>query len=94
MPAFQRGSVRWLPSAKVQLRYYDADGARQTGGVFGTRLAAFAHYRNVIEPRLLGEWPELTLAELVDLYLERHAAIVRRRTVETLRERLRYATRA
>jgi integrase len=94
MPAFQRGSVRRLPSGKVQLRYYDADGERQTGGVFDTRTAAFAHYRHVIEPRLRGEAPELTLAELVDLYLERHAALVRRRTIETLRERLRYATRA
>jgi Phage integrase, N-terminal SAM-like domain len=36
----------------------------------------------------------LTLAELVDLYLERHAATVRPRTIDTLRERLRHAVRA
>jgi hypothetical protein len=59
----------------VQLRYYDHDGERQTGGVFATRSAAFAHYRDAIEPRLRGERPELTLAELVELYLERHTAV-------------------
>jgi integrase len=36
----------------------------------------------------------LTLAELVDLYLERHAATVRPRTIATLTERLRHATAA
>lgn len=77
----------------MQLRYYD-DGERQTGGVFDTRSAAFAHYRNVIEPRLRDEQPELTLAALVDPYLERDAAVVRARTIRTLRERLAYATRA
>jgi integrase len=35
----------------------------------------------------------LTLAELADLYLERHAAVVRSRTIRILRERLAYATR-
>jgi integrase len=38
--------------------------------------------------------PEFTLAELVDLYLERYAASVRRRTITTLRERLRHAIAA
>jgi hypothetical protein len=50
MPALQRGSVRVLPSGKVQLRYYDNDGSRQTGGVFKTKSAAWKHYRDVIEP--------------------------------------------
>src|SRR5262245_9057959 len=94
MPPLQRGSARRLPSGKVQLRYYDQDGERQSGGVFETRSAAFTHYRNVIEPRLRGELPELTLDGLVDLYLERHGAIRRSRTIETLRERLTHATRA
>ena len=35
--------------------------------------------------------PELTLQGLVELYLERHAAVVRARTVASLRERLRHA---
>jgi integrase len=38
--------------------------------------------------------PELTLTDLVDLYLERHEATVRPRTIEVLRARLGYATRA
>ena len=32
MPTIQRGHARKLPSGKWQLRYYDADGARHTGG--------------------------------------------------------------
>ncbi len=38
--------------------------------------------------------PDLTLAELADLYLKRHAVSVRTKTITTLRERLAYATRA
>jgi integrase len=51
----------------------------------------------VIEPQLLGEpiaMPDITLSEFVPLYLERHAASVRPRTIVTLRERLPHATRA
>jgi hypothetical protein len=43
----QRGSVRSLPSGKVQLRYYDNDGERQSGGVFPNRSAAFKYFRDV-----------------------------------------------
>jgi hypothetical protein len=51
----------------------------------------------VIEPTLRGApepLPDLTLAELVPVYLERHCVTVRPRTIQTLRERLVYATRA
>lgn len=51
----------------------------------------------MIEPRLRGEpepLPELTLAEFVELYLERHAATVRARTIATLRDRLRHSLAA
>jgi integrase len=91
----QRGSVRILPSGKVQLRYHDNDRNRRTGGVFKNRTAAWKHFRDVIEARLNGVEPtrELTLAELVDVYLDRHAAVVGGRTVTILRERLAYATR-
>jgi integrase len=89
MPAIQRGSVRKLPSGRYQLRYYDSDGERQTGGSFETRSAAFKHYRDVIEPQLRGQAPELTLAELANRYLARHAAIRSPRTIRSLRERLR-----
>jgi integrase len=95
MPPFQRGSVRKLASGKHQLRYYDNEGERQTAGSFPTKSAAFAHYRDVIEPKLHGEErePESTLSEFVDLYLERHAAGARTRTIRSLRQRLAYATR-
>ena len=94
MPTIQRGSVQKLPSGKQRLRYYDNDGKRRNGGVFDTRSAAFKHFRDVIEPQLDGKRLEMTLDQLVDLYLERHAAVVRGRTIETLRERLVHATRA
>src|SRR4051794_33457336 len=97
MPPMQRGSVRRLQSGKVQLRFYDEHGIRRAAGVFPTRSAAFQHYRDVIEPRLRGEepaMPELKLAELVAVYLERHSATRRARTISTLRERLQHATRA
>jgi integrase len=96
MPAIQRGHARKRQSGKWQLRYYDADGTRKTGGTFPSKSAAMQHYRDAIEPRLNGTEPvpEFTLSELVELYLERHAAVVRPRTITTLRERLVHATRA
>lgn len=91
MPPTQRGQPYRLGPNRWGLRYYDADGKRRRKSPFPSRSAALAHYRDVIEPQLLGEpvpLPELTLGELVPLYLERHAASVRPRTVQTLRERL------
>ncbi len=58
---------------------------------FSSKSAALAHFRDVIEPQLRGEaasLPDLTLAEFVPLYLDRHAAGVRPRTIEALRWRL------
>jgi hypothetical protein len=97
MPAIQRGNAYKLGAGKWGLRYYDVSGARRRKSPFPSKSAAFAHYRDVIEPLLRGEpapLPELTLTELVELYLERHAATVRPRTIATLRERLAHATRA
>jgi integrase len=91
MPQTQRGSARKLASGRYQLRYYDADGERRTGGAFETRSAAFAHYREVIEPRLRGEpvpTPALSFTELVEIYLARHAQIRSAATIRTLRHRL------
>jgi hypothetical protein len=51
----------------------------------------------VVELLLRGEptpLPEIKLAELVELYLERHAAGVRPRTIATFRDRLRHAVSA
>jgi hypothetical protein len=91
MPAIQRGSTRKLPSGKHQLRYYDNDGNRKTGGVFASKSAAMLHFRNAIEPRLNGTEPtvERTFSELVDTYLERHGQIRSAATIRTLRHRLR-----
>ncbi len=63
---------------------------------FPSKTAALRWYRDVMEPQLRGEpvIRELTLSELVELYLERHAAAVRPRTIATLRERLIHAVRA
>jgi len=96
MPATQRGHAYKLGAGRWGLRYYDTEGTRRRKSPFPTKSAALAHYRDVIEPTLRGEAPlrELTFAELVEVYLERHAATVRPRTIETLRERLSHALRA
>jgi hypothetical protein len=97
MPPTQRGQAYKLAPGRWGLRYYDAGGARRRKSPFPTKSAALLHYRDVIEPELRGDptpLPDLTLGELVELYLERHAASVRPRTIEVLRERLGYAVRA
>ncbi len=97
MPPTQRGQAYRLAPGKWGLRYYDAAGQRQRKSPFATKSAALAHYRHVIEPQLRGDAPaavDLTLAELVEIYLERHAPSVRSRTIVTLRDRLGHATRA
>ena len=91
MPAIQRGSTRKLASGKHQLRFYDRDGNRQTGGVFKSKSAALQHYRDVIEPRLNGnstETPPRTLQELADVFLTRMETIRSPRTVRSIKERL------
>ncbi len=97
MPATQRGQAYRLGPNRWGLRYYDATGARRRKSPFPSKSAALTHYRQIIEPRLRGDAPavpQLTLAEFVPLYLERHAASVRGRTIAILRERLAYAVRA
>jgi integrase len=91
MPAERKEQIRRLPSGKWQLRYYDPKGARHSGGAFPSKSAARAQYRDVIEPELAGRAParrDLTFAELVDTFLERHSKVTTPRTVRTLRERL------
>lgn len=97
MPQTQRGQAYKLNSGKWGLRYYDAQGNRRRKSPFPSKSAALAHYRDLIEPRLLGqptEQSDLTLGEFVPVYLERHGAVVRGRTIAILRERLGYAVRA
>ncbi len=94
MPATQRGHAYRLGPNRWGLRHRDAAGQKHRKSPFPSKSAALKHYRDVIEPMLLGEpvaMPDLTLAEFVDLYLERHAANVRPRTIATLRERLGHA---
>jgi integrase len=97
MPPIQRGQAYKLGPNRWGLRYYDANGERRRKSPFPSKSAALTHYRDVIEPQLRGEpahGPELTLAEFVPVYLERHAANVRAPTLATLSKRLTHATRA
>ncbi len=97
MPATQRGQAYKLAPGKWGLRYYDRDSVRQRKSPFPTKSAALAHYRDIIEPQLRGDAPaapDVTLADLVELFLARHAVAVRPRTIATLRDRLGHATRA
>jgi hypothetical protein len=92
MPASQRGQAYRLGPRKWGVRYY-LDGRRVRQSPFESKSAALDWYRRVIEPQLRGEAPpkpELTLAQLVPLFLERHAVTVRPRTIATLRDRLRH----
>jgi integrase len=91
MPAEARGHARRLASGKWQLRYYDRAGTRRTGGAFDSKTEALNHYRDVIEPELHGRATarrDLTLQQLADLFLHRHAKVVTARTAKSLRERL------
>ena len=75
MPADRKEQIRQLPSGKWQLRYYDRKGVRHSGGAFPTQSAARRHYRDEIEPGLNAKpvaRRDLTVAELVDTFLERH----------------------
>jgi integrase len=96
MPQTQRGQAYRLGDGRWGLRYYDNDGKRRRVSPFPSKSAALKHFRDAVEPQLRGEpvaLPDLTLAEFTDVYLERHAAVVRGRTVKILRDRLKYATR-
>ena len=91
MPADASEQIRQLPSGKWQLRYYDRKGVRHSGGVFPSKSAARAHYRDVIEPGLNGRpvaRRDLTYTDLVDVFLERHAIVAKSTTIRELRWRL------
>jgi integrase len=91
MPAEARGHVRKLPSGLWQLRSY-RDGRRRSGGAFPTKSAALNHFRDVVEAELRGHAVRaynLTLSDLVDVFLERHGKVRSPRTIQTIRERLR-----
>ncbi len=97
MPATQRGHAYRLGAKRWGLRYRDGEGVQRRKSPFPSKSAALAHFRDVIEPELRGEptaMPALTLGEFIPLYLERHGATVRLRTIHTLAERLRHADAA
>lgn len=96
MPQTQRGHAYKLGSGRWGLRYYDSQGVRRRKSPFRSKSVALAHYRDVIEPQLRGEpvaKPHIAFGEFVELYLDRHRADVRPRTIATLTERLRHADR-
>jgi len=97
MPATQRGQAYRLAPNRWGLRWYDENGVRRRKSLFPSKTAALNHYRDVIEPRLRGEHAsiaDVTLAQFVEVYLERHSVAVRGRTIAILRERLAYAVAA
>jgi hypothetical protein len=74
MPPTQHGQPYRLGPTRWGLRFYDAEGVRRRKSPFPSKSAALQYYRDVIEPELRGETPaapDLTLAELVEVYLER-----------------------
>jgi hypothetical protein len=92
MPATQQGQIDGNPG-RYRLRWYDRDGKRRSKKGFKTRSEARKYFRDHIEPGLTGPEPkpELNLIQFDALYLERHAADARPRTISTLQERLRHA---
>jgi integrase len=97
MPATPRGSVYRLGPKRFGVRYRDRDGRLRRESPFTSPSKARDWFRDVKLPELRGRsapMPETTLAEFVELYLGRHAASVRPRTIATLRDRLRHAIAA
>jgi integrase len=97
MPQVQRGSAYKIAGGRWGLRYYDATGTRRRKTPFLSKSAALRYYRDVIEPELRGEAVKpasVTFGEFVPVFLARHAATVRERTIKTLRYRLGYAVAA
>jgi len=97
MPQVQRGSAYKIAGGLWGLRYYDATGTRRRKSPFPSKSAALRYYRDLIEPGLSGgvvTAPSMTLAAFAPVFLERHGATVRERTIKTLRYRLGYAVKA
>lgn len=98
MPAEPRGWTEKLKSGERILRYRDLDGNLQrakssTGATlrFKSKTLALNHFRDAIAPHLRGDTPDkgaVTLREFAPIFLARHGATVRKRTVDTLRDRL------
>jgi hypothetical protein len=95
MPRHTAGSI-YKTATGYGIRW-QADGRRHHRAGFRTKTEARRWFAENVAPRLDRGGPvpaELTLAEVVELYLERHVVGVRRRTIDTLRDRLRHAIAA
>ena len=91
VPAEQRGQV-YATTKGHGIRWYDEKGARRRQAGFSSRSQARAWFRDVERPRMRGERvavTPLTLSELAELFLERHALVRSDSTIRTLRWRLR-----
>ena len=92
MPAEQRGSV-YKTAKGFGIQWRDESGARQRRAGFSSRSEARSWFWDVERKRMRGELVSptpLTLAELVDEYLEQHVAEAN--TTRALRDRLKLAT--
>jgi integrase len=92
MPAEQRGSV-YATSSGYGIRYRDEHGRRRRQAGFPSRSAARKWFEDVERKRMRGETiapSPMTLAGLVDEYLEQHVA--EQNTIRALRDRLKLAT--
>ena len=101
MPRTPKGDVYKLASHTAKnpaygIRYRDASGVRRRQSPFRSQSAAEKWFRETILPQFSGEivTTDITLAEFVPLYLERHASQVRPATLATLGDRLKHAHRA
>jgi integrase len=92
MPAEQYGST-YRTKDGWGIRWRDETGERRFRSGFRTERQALAWFQNVERKRMRGETIEaspVTLAELVDEYLEQH--IAEANTIQGLRDRLKLAT--
>ena len=95
MPPANRGSYYELADGTWGVQYRLPDGTRKRRSPFPNITAARRwHAENVLaavnsrRSRHTVDGDELTLADLVDLYVERHESVRSPRTIRTLRERM------
>ena len=88
MPADPKEQIRQLPSGKYQLRYLDRDGRRRSGGVWPSKSAARAHYRDVPASTASRSPAATSPTAISSTFLERHAIVAKPRTITELRWRL------
>jgi integrase len=91
MPSVQRGEVKKLATSWAY-RYRDANGVRHQKAGYATKGEASAALSDALDVARTGKRAMVTLAELVDEYLEQH--IAEQNTIDGLRFRLKHATDA